>query len=87
MTAIVRKKSAAERRKRPRLSKRRGKYHWDEWLTSFDEIVLYKGLDYFCSQSTMVNMARIEASRRRLSICIDDTDFSLRITVRGTLSA
>lgn len=50
----------------------RRKYNWDEWF-SRDETIIVHGTHYQCSQSTMVQTIRNEASRRGIRINIVDT--------------
>ena len=56
------------------------KYNWEEWLLGKESIVvLLGGLDYSCSQSTMVQMIRNEASERGVRVRIIDRRDSILI--------
>ena len=58
------------------------KYRWEEW---FDQPIttLIRGVHYHCSQSSMAQTVRSNASRRGLSIRITDTGTELIVRVVG----
>jgi hypothetical protein len=61
----------------------RRKYQWEEWFAR-DRTVLLSGVHYRCSQSTMCQMVRNEASRRRLRVRLRDTGTEIWIEVIRT---
>jgi hypothetical protein len=58
------------------------KYNWKDWL-SRPRTVLVRGVDYHCSQSTMVQLLRNAASKRRVSVrlCEDETCQAIQVEV------
>lgn len=64
----------------------RRKYNWEEWFER-DLTVLLRGSDYHCSQSTMVQTVRNNASQRGVRVRVTDTDDSVVIRVVGRTHA
>lgn len=60
------------------------KYPWEEWFRR-ERAVLLRGVHYRCSQSTMVQAVRNNASRRGLRVKIDDTDTEITVEVVGII--
>ena len=58
------------------------KYRWEEWFGR-PLTVLVNGLDYHCSQSTMSQMVRNNASQRGLRVRVTDTGDTIIIEVVG----
>lgn len=60
------------------------KYPWDDWFGQ-PITVLVRGEDYHCSQSTMVQTIRNNASRRGLRVRVveDDDCRAIRLEVLG----
>jgi len=58
----------------------RRKYPWEEWLKR-PRIVLVRGIHYECSQSTMSQSVRNNASARGLRIRIQDTGDTIIIDI------
>ena len=58
------------------------KYRWEEWFNQ-PIITLIRGVHYHCSQSSMAQTVRSNASRRGLSIRIIDTGTELIVKVVG----
>ena len=57
-------------------------YNWEYWF-SRSRTVLLRGVDYRCSQSTMVQIVRNNASRMGILVSIKDTETELVIEVRS----
>ena len=47
------------------------KYPWERWFTK-SRIILIRGIDYHCSQSTMAQTIRNNASSRGLKVRLRD---------------
>lgn len=64
---------------------RQRKYHWDEWFSK-PRTVLLRNVHYDCSQSTMVQSIRNEASTRGLRVkildCTSGTEIVFEVTGR-----
>ena len=56
------------------------KYPWEEWFR-YPHTVLMRGIHYHCSQSTMAQTVRNNASSRDLRVHIVDTGTALIIKV------
>lgn len=61
------------------------KYDWDSWF-GCGRIMLVYGIDYHCSQSTMAQTVRNNASQRGLRVRLTDTGHSIIIEVVGEIS-
>ncbi len=61
------------------------KYRWEEWFAK-PRTVLVQGIDYNCSQSTMSQMVRNEASMRHLRVRVEDNRQSIVIEVKCEIS-
>jgi hypothetical protein len=59
---------------------RGSRYNWDERFRR-REFVMERGIDYFCSQSSMSYMLRNEARKRLLYVRLEDIDWGFRVTV------
>ncbi len=57
------------------------KYNWEDWFSRAEVIIVY-GVDYHCSQSTMVQTIRNEASKRGLRVSVIDAGNEIYIGVR-----
>lgn len=66
---------------------RRRKYAWEDWF-SRPETIIVAGVHYHCSQSTMCQTVRNNASRRGLRVKLTDVGTEVLIEVRdaGTKS-
>lgn len=60
----------------------RRKYPWEEWFEQ-ERVVLLRGVHYACSQSTMVQMVRNNASARGVQVRVTDIDARIVIDVLG----
>lgn len=60
----------------------RRKYPWEEWLGRV-RTVLLRGVHYRCSQSTMCQTIRNNASRRGLRVRLVDTGTEILVEVVG----
>lgn len=60
----------------------RRKYSWEKWFDT-PRTTLRRGVDYHCSQSTMAQTVRNNASRRNIRIKLEDTGESIIIEVVG----
>ncbi len=58
------------------------KYRWEQWFAE-PRTVLLRGVDYECSQSTMVAAIRNRASERGLRVRVVDNGDSIMVEVRG----
>lgn len=60
------------------------KYPWEEWFAE-DVFTLVRGLHYDCSQSTMTQTVRNNASARGLRVRLVDTGIGIivKVTRRG----
>lgn len=58
------------------------KYPWEKWFGD-GFAVLMRGVDYQCSQSTMAQTVRNNASARGLKVSIEDTGTDIILTVIG----
>lgn len=58
----------------------RKKYPWNEWFAQ-PRTILLRGVDYDCSQSTMAQTVRNNASSRGLSVRITDTGTEIIVDV------
>lgn len=58
------------------------KYDWEEWFGQ-DVFTLMRDLHYSCSQSTMVQTVRNNASARRLRVRLVDTGIGIIVRVVG----
>jgi hypothetical protein len=56
------------------------KYNWEEWFGR-PETVLVHGIHYHCSQSTMSQTVRNNASRRGLRVRLVDTGTEIFVEV------
>lgn len=63
----------------------RRKYWWEEWFGR-PRTTLVAGADYYCSQSAMVNMIRVNASKRAVRVRLTDNRDSITIEVVGEIS-
>ena len=64
------------------------KYPWDKWLKQ-PHTVLLRGIHYRCSQSTMCQIIRNNASARglRVSLLDTETEITINVTSVGEYSA
>ncbi len=60
----------------------RRKYPWEDWFAAGD-VTIIRGLDYDCSQATMVQTIRNNASTRGLYVSVIDLGNVIRIEVLG----
>lgn len=60
----------------------RRKYKWDIWFGQ-PRTVLTRGVDYQCSQATMAQTVRNNASQRGLRVSVTDTGDSIVIEIVG----
>lgn len=60
----------------------RTKYRWDEWFRR-GRMALLLGTHYECSQSSIVAMVRNAASKRGLSVCVQDRGDHVIVEVTG----
>lgn len=60
------------------------KYSWEEWFGR-ERTTLVHGIDYHCSQSTMVATVRNNASKRKLRVRINDLGNSITMEVVGEI--
>lgn len=58
------------------------KYPWERWF-SLSRFVLLRGVHYLCSQSTMAQTVRNNASTRGLRVRITDTSTEIIVEVMG----
>lgn len=58
----------------------RRKYPWEEWF-ALGTFTLVGGVHYHCSQSTMAQTVRNNASSRGLRVRLDDTGTSIVVRV------
>lgn len=56
-------------------------YKWEEWFGR-DRIVLIRGIHYHCSQSTMCQTIRNNASKKGVSVKLLDAGSEIVIEVR-----
>ncbi len=59
------------------------KYGWEEWFDRHGRTILVRGVDYHCSQSTMAQTIRNNASRRRLRVRLIDIGHAIILEVVG----
>lgn len=57
-------------------------YCWEQWF-SRRFTLLVSGRDYYCSQSSMAQSVRNNASTRRLRVSVTDLGYGIIIEVRG----
>jgi hypothetical protein len=62
----------------------RRQYNWDHWFLP-PGFVIFRGKDYECSQSSMVQQIRNEATKRRIRITVDDHIDHITAMVRGSI--
>lgn len=60
----------------------RQKYKWELWFVR-DKTVLLRGVDYDCSQSSMVQSIRNAATRHGVRVHIEDEGDTITIEVKG----
>ncbi len=60
------------------------KYSWDK-LFCHKVFTIYKGKDYYCSQSSMVGQIRNAASQRGVKVTIDDGDTYIIVAVGSAI--
>lgn len=60
----------------------RRKYAWESWFGN-PRTVIRRGVDYHCSQSTMAQTVRNNASARGIRVKVVDTGNELEIRVVG----
>jgi len=58
----------------------RRKYCWEQWFST-QYFTLIRGVDYFCSQSTMYQTIRNNACQRNMKVRIIDTGDSMVVEV------
>lgn len=58
------------------------KYPWEEWFSN-EITVIVRGVDYFCSQSNMVQSIRNKASSLGLKLRITDTGTEIVMVIVG----
>ena len=54
------------------------KYDWETWFAQ-GRVVIRRGVDYFCTQSSMASQVRNAASRRGIRVRLIDNDNSFAI--------
>ncbi len=59
------------------------KYPWEEWFAKL-RMTLVQGIDYHCSQSSMAQSIRNNASRRGLKVRLQDIGDAIMVQVVGT---
>ncbi len=59
------------------------KYHWEEWFGR-PRTILEQGVHYDCSQSTMAQIIRNNASQRGLRVRVVDIGDAIVVDVTGT---
>lgn len=57
-------------------------YPWEFWLAR-QRLVLRRGRDYACTNSTMASNVRNAASQRGISISVEERDGGLVVTIHG----
>ncbi len=62
------------------------KYRWDDWLGR-PQTVLVRGVHYRCSQSSMCQSIRNNASQRGLRVRLTDNGTDILVEVLGTRRA
>lgn len=62
----------------------RRKYPWELWF-SRPRVVIVRGIDYDCSQATMVQSIRNAASIRGVGVGVQDKGTAISIEVRNAL--
>lgn len=62
------------------------KYKWREWFDQ-REFILTQGEHYHCSQSTMAQVVRNNASKRGLRVRVMDTGQQIEVKVTGLRKA
>lgn len=60
----------------------RRKYPWEDWFSK-RVAVLVRGVDYHCSQSTMAQTVRNNASAKGLRVRLHDTGTKIVVEVLG----
>lgn len=56
-------------------------YPWEQWFSK-DRTVILRGVHYRCSQSTMVQTIRNNATQRGIKVSVDDTNTEIIIEVK-----
>ncbi len=57
------------------------KYDWDAWFKR-GTFLLIKGREYTCSQSAIAQQVRVAASKRGLSVTLQDVDSGMAVKVK-----